>query len=78
MFCIIGLRVGNWKLGNGAMLRLQSLIIGRCTELDDLPNELWSLSDLRKVLVKRPSEPMARMLQNLEIKDEVELTIEDH
>lgn len=71
------LGVGNWKLGNGTMLRLQSLEINYCEGLNDLPNELWSLTDLREVRVRRPSEPMAHMLRNLKIKNAVELVIGD-
>ncbi|TKY67938.1 disease resistance RPP8 protein 2 [Spatholobus suberectus] len=69
------LNVQNWKLDNGAMLRLQSLVIKDCEKLDDLPNQLWPLTALRKVRVRRPSEPMARMLRNLEIKNGVELEL---
>ncbi|RDX62436.1 hypothetical protein CR513_59235, partial [Mucuna pruriens] len=62
------LKVGKWKLGNSAMLRLQSLV---CKKLDDLPNELWSLTALRKVQVRLSSDSMVHMLGNLEIKNEV-------
>ncbi|KAL2982887.1 hypothetical protein AAZX31_12G011400 [Glycine max] len=78
VFVMSYLGVGNWKLGNGTMLRLQSLVINNCKGLNDLPNELWSLTVLRKVRVRRPSEPMAHMLRNLKIKNAVELVIEDH
>jgi len=72
------LKVGKWKLGNGGMLRLHSVMIQNCARLDDLPNEIWSLSSLRKVQVMKPSEEMARMLRNLEIKNGVQLVTEDH
>lgn len=78
VFVMGNLGVGNWKLGNGTMLRLQSLAINNCDGLNDLPNELWSLTVLRIVQVRRPSEPMAHMLRNLKIKNAVELVIEDH
>ncbi|XP_020214658.1 disease resistance protein RPP13 isoform X3 [Cajanus cajan] len=76
VFEMSGLKVRNWKLGNSAMLCLQSLIIHKCEMLDGIPNELWSLIALRKVQVKQPSEAMAHMLQNLEMKDGVELIVE--
>ncbi|RDX62435.1 Disease resistance protein RPP13, partial [Mucuna pruriens] len=78
VFQMSDLKVRKWKLGNGAMLRLQTLAIHDCIKLDDLPNELWSLTALRKVQVTRPSESMTRMLGNLEIKNGVQLVIEDH
>ncbi|KAL2328969.1 hypothetical protein Fmac_022396 [Flemingia macrophylla] len=43
VFQMTCLRVENWKLGNGAMLCLRSLIIDNCDMLNDLPLELWSL-----------------------------------
>ena len=72
------LKVEKWNLGNGAMPRLQSLVINFCGKLDNLPNELWSLSDLKKVHVTKPSEQMTRILQNLEINNAVKLVTEDH
>ncbi|KAL4299681.1 hypothetical protein AHAS_Ahas17G0125200 [Arachis hypogaea] len=37
------LKVHNWKLANGAMPYLQHLLIDFRRQLDDLPNEMWSL-----------------------------------
>jgi len=71
------LKVTEWKLENGAMWRLQNVVINYCKRLDDLPNELWSLSGLRKVEVKKPSVQMARMLGNLEINSGCQLVIEN-
>jgi len=76
VFEMRNLKLREWKLGNGGMPWLQSVIIRSCTRLDDLPNELWSLNDLRKVQVNYPSEQMTLMLQNLKIKNEVQLVIE--
>ncbi|KAK7263979.1 hypothetical protein RJT34_31579 [Clitoria ternatea] len=67
VFQMRDLQVQSWKLASSAMLCLQSLVIDGCSKLDGLPNELWSLTDLRKVQVERPSEAMARLLRNLEI-----------
>ncbi|XP_068487736.1 disease resistance protein RPP13-like isoform X1 [Phaseolus vulgaris] len=70
------LNLGKWKLGNGAMLRLQSVIINNCETLDDLPSKLWSLNGLRKVQVMKPSHQMATMLENMEINNRVQLVTE--
>ncbi|KAL9296117.1 hypothetical protein ACSQ67_022013 [Phaseolus vulgaris] len=53
VFEMRNLKLREWKLGNGGMPWLQSVIIRSCTRLDDLPNELWSLNDLRKVQVSK-------------------------
>ncbi|XLU93063.1 hypothetical protein S245_007415 [Arachis hypogaea] len=66
--------VENWKLGNGAMPCLQTLLIKCCERLDDLPDELWSLTSLRQVKVVEPSQALSDALANLE-KDGCELII---
>ncbi|CAJ2662727.1 unnamed protein product [Trifolium pratense] len=68
--------IRNWKLANGSMSRLQILTVDNCPELDSLPSELWSLTTLRKVCVRKPSNAMAAMLQNLEVNNECELIVE--
>lgn len=70
------LPVRNWKLANGSMSRLQILVIHHCDKFDSLPSELWSLTTLRKVCVRKPSDAMAAMLQNLEVKNGCELIVE--
>jgi len=70
------LPIRNWKLANGSMSRLQILVIHYCDRFDSLPSELWSLSTLRKVCVQKPSNAMAAMLQNLEVKNGCELIVE--
>ncbi|WVZ03067.1 hypothetical protein V8G54_023873 [Vigna mungo] len=70
------LAVTKWKLNNGAMQKLQSVMIHNCEMLDDLPNELWSLSDLRKVQVTKPSEQMVLMLRNLKLNNGIQLLID--
>lgn len=70
------LPIRNWKLANGSMSRLQTLVIHHCDKLDNLPSELWSLSTLRKVCVRKPSNAMVAMLQNLEVKNGCELIVE--
>ena len=71
------LAVGKWKLGNGAMSRLNSLLIYRCGRLDDLPSELWCLSELKKVQVTEPSEQLTHILRNLELNNGIQLVMED-
>jgi disease resistance protein RPM1 len=70
------LSVRNWKLANGSMPRLQTLVIDTCYHLDSLPSELWSLTTLRKVHVRKPSNAIARLLQNLEVNNRCELIVE--
>lgn len=76
VFQMTSMPIRNWKLANGSMSHLQSLSIKNCAKLDSLPSELWSLTALRKVYVGRPSNPMASLLQNLEVKNGCELTVD--
>ncbi|XP_025629001.1 protein PIN-LIKES 4 isoform X2 [Arachis hypogaea] len=71
------LKVHNWKLANGAMPYLQHLLIDFCRQLDDLPNELWSLIALRQVHVLLPSEALSLRLKDIEMKDGCELIIRE-
>jgi len=68
--------IQNWKLAHGSMPHLQMVVIDSCDKLDNLPSELWSLSTLRKVCVRKPSNAMTAMLQNLEVKNGCELIVE--
>ncbi|XP_058769233.1 putative disease resistance RPP13-like protein 3 [Vicia villosa] len=70
------LPIRNWKLANGSMPRLHILDIHECNKLINLPSELWSLTTLRKVCVRRPSNAMAAMLQNLEVENGCEVIVE--
>ena len=69
------LNIGKWKLGDGAMPCLQSLVIQDCEKLNDLPNKLWHLSRLRKVQVKYPSKELASMLRESKINSRIQLVI---
>ncbi|XP_057752285.1 putative disease resistance RPP13-like protein 3 isoform X2 [Arachis stenosperma] len=71
------LKVHNWKLAKAAMPYLQYLLIDFCRQLDDLPNELWSLIALRQVHVLRPSEALSLKLKDIEMKDGCELIIRE-
>jgi Leucine-rich repeat (LRR) protein len=75
-FTMTDFSIRNWKLANGSMPRLQILLVENCPRLDSLPSELWSLTTLRKVCVRNPSDAMAAMLQNLEVNNGCELIVE--
>ncbi|CAL5212636.1 unnamed protein product [Lathyrus oleraceus] len=75
-FHVENLPIQNWKLANGSMPRLQFLDIHQCDKLDSLPSELWSLTTLTKVRVRRPSNAMAAILQNLEVENGCEVIVE--
>ena len=75
VFEMDGFRFGKWKVENGAMPRLHSLIIKRCESLEDLPTEFWCLSSLRKVQIRNPSTQMTRMLRDLEINNGFQLIL---
>ncbi|CAL5212637.1 unnamed protein product [Lathyrus oleraceus] len=75
-FHVENLPIQNWKLANGSMPRLQFLDIHQCDKLDSLPSELWSLTTLTKVRVRRPSPQMAAMLHHLEVRKGCELIVE--
>ncbi|KAI5388052.1 disease resistance protein RPP13 [Lathyrus oleraceus] len=75
-FHVEHLPIQNWKLANGSMPRLQFLDIHQCDKLDSLPSELWSLTTLTKVRVRRPSNAMAAILQNLEVENGCEVIVE--
>ncbi|KAJ1411948.1 Virus X resistance protein-like, coiled-coil domain [Sesbania bispinosa] len=75
VFQMRNLKVQNWKLANGAIPCLESVVIDKCRKLESLPDELWSLTTLRKVQVNDPSEFMTQMLRNLEPKDGCELIV---
>ncbi|KAL4327534.1 hypothetical protein S245_043069 [Arachis hypogaea] len=77
VFDMVWLKVDNWKLGNGAMPCLQTLLIDYCKRLDDLPDELWSLTSLRQVKVVIPSQALSDALANLEMKDGCDLIIRE-
>ncbi|XP_060671333.1 putative disease resistance RPP13-like protein 3 [Ziziphus jujuba] len=52
VFKMIGLRdIETWELETHAMPNLKHLVIERCTSLRNLPDELWSLANLRMVEV---------------------------
>ncbi|XP_014521204.1 disease resistance protein RPP13-like [Vigna radiata var. radiata] len=73
------LTLGKWKLGNGAMQRLQNVIIHDCQQLDDLLPDFCSLNGLRKVQIsKSPLEQIAHILQILETNNGVQVVRDNH
>ncbi|XP_017433187.2 disease resistance protein RPP13 [Vigna angularis] len=72
------LKLRKWELGNGAMRRLQNVIIRDCQSLDNLPNELCSLNRLRKVhITDSPSKQTTHILRILETNNGVQVVIGD-
>ena len=69
------LTVLQWTMKNGAMPRLQRLIIERCNFFKMPPDELWCLSALRDVEVLHPDQDLANMLRNLQMRDGCELQV---
>ncbi|KAK7295638.1 hypothetical protein RJT34_18549 [Clitoria ternatea] len=69
------MKVRNWRLDKSAMPCLRHLLIDSCEYLDELPEELWSLTTLRKVHTVQPSERLANRLQNVELKNSCKLII---
>ncbi|XP_022632839.1 disease resistance protein RPP13 isoform X2 [Vigna radiata var. radiata] len=70
------MRLRKWKLGNGAMRRLQNVFIHHCQPLDNHPIELCSLNGLKKVHIRDSfSEQMAHIFRNLETNNGVQIVI---
>ncbi|XP_022632889.1 putative disease resistance RPP13-like protein 3 [Vigna radiata var. radiata] len=72
------LRLQKWELDNGAMRRLQHVIIDRCGPLGNLPTELCYLNGLKKVHINSfPSKEvigqMADILRTLETNNGVQV-----
>ena len=49
VFQMRGMKLRSWRLDKSAMPHLQHLLIEGCEYLNDLPEEVWSLTTLRKV-----------------------------
>ncbi|XP_028753147.1 disease resistance protein RPP13-like [Neltuma alba] len=67
--------VSHWELGSVAMPCLRCLIIENCTGLTTLPHQLWSLTSLREVQVRRPSDSLRMQLQSRSMRDGCNLFI---
>jgi hypothetical protein len=75
VFKVANLKFVHWNLGRGAMPRLQHLVIDNCNLLNMLPDELWSLTDLRVVEVLFPSKDLAEKLRQLQMKSKCKLQV---
>ncbi|KAG5001339.1 hypothetical protein JHK87_022411 [Glycine soja] len=75
VFQMRGMKLRSWRLDKSAMPHLQHLLIEGCEYLNDLPEEVWSLTTLRKVHVLWPSERLANRLQNVKLKNGCKLII---
>ncbi|XP_027349982.1 disease resistance protein RPP13-like [Abrus precatorius] len=75
VFEMRGMRVRNWRLDKTAMPHLRHLLIESCEYLNDLPEELWSLTTLQEVHAMWPSERLANRLQNVKLKNGCKLII---
>nr|POE99649.1 disease resistance protein rpp13 [Quercus suber] len=69
VFKMANVHVIQWTMGTGAMPSLQRLIIQHCEVHIPLPDELWRLTTVRDVEVIYPSRNVARMLQQLQMRD---------
>ncbi|KAK7394280.1 hypothetical protein VNO78_14802 [Psophocarpus tetragonolobus] len=69
VFQMRGMKVRSWRLDKSAMPHLQHLLIESCEYLNDLPEELWSLTYLAEVHALWPSQILANTLQNVNLKN---------
>ncbi|KAI9103672.1 hypothetical protein K1719_023295 [Acacia pycnantha] len=69
------LKIHRWELGKDVMSCLRCLIIEECLELTALPDKLWSLTSLREVQVKGPSQLVKKQLQSQPMRDGCNLII---
>ncbi|KAG2398204.1 uncharacterized protein HKW66_Vig0135600 [Vigna angularis] len=73
------IRLRKWELGNGAMQKLQHVLIHRCQPLDNLPTQLCSLNGLKKVhITDSVSKQMTHILGILETNNGVQIDRGDH
>ena len=63
-----------WTMEKGAMPRLQRLVLERC-QFCIMPPELWCLSALRDVEVLHPNPELAKVLQQLQMRDGCKLQV---
>ncbi|KAK7859212.1 late blight resistance protein r1-a [Quercus suber] len=75
VFKMANVHVIQWTMGTGAMPSLQRLIIQHCEVHIPLPDELWRLTTVRDVEVIYPSRNVARMLQQLQMRDGCKLQV---
>ena len=75
VFKMENMYVVRWTKGKGAMPRLQRLVINRCEFFYMPPDELCCLTALRDVEVLHPSLKLAKMVQQLQMRDGCKLQV---
>ncbi|QHO09963.1 uncharacterized protein DS421_14g485660 [Arachis hypogaea] len=66
-----------WILEKGAMPSLQHLFIKDCDDLDKLPEQLWSLTNLQDVHVVNPNPKLRQSLECVKPKDGCKLIVSE-
>ena len=66
-----------WILEKGAMPCLQHLVVECCSKLNELPEQLWSLTALQDVLVVEPTSELRESLRHANPQNGCELIIKD-
>ncbi|XP_027352765.1 putative disease resistance RPP13-like protein 3 [Abrus precatorius] len=77
VFQMSGVGVIRWRLEKGAMPRLQNLVIKNCDELEEIPEQLWSLTTLREVHVSNPNRRLAHRLRSVGLKNGCKLILSE-
>ena len=75
VFKMANVDVLQWIMQKGAMSSLQRLVLDRCKFSIMPPDELSCLTTLRDVEVSHPSPKLAKMLQQLEMRDGCKLQV---
>ncbi|XP_027351448.1 putative disease resistance RPP13-like protein 3 [Abrus precatorius] len=75
VFQMRGITVKSWRLEKGAMPCRQNLVIDNCLWLEEIPEELWSLTTLREVHVSNPNRRLADRLRSVELKNGCKLIL---
>ncbi|XP_075672676.1 putative disease resistance RPP13-like protein 3 [Castanea sativa] len=75
VFKMENLGVSGWYMGQGAMPKLQRLVIQSCEDIPMLPDELWCLGALRDVEISHPHPDLAEGLRQLQMRDGCKLHV---
>ncbi|XP_027351456.1 putative disease resistance RPP13-like protein 3 [Abrus precatorius] len=75
VFKMSSVKVKSWRLEKGAMPCLQNLVIKNCRWLEEIPEELWSLTTLREAQVLNPNKELSDRLRNVELKNGCKLIL---
>ncbi|XP_027351455.1 disease resistance protein RPP13-like [Abrus precatorius] len=77
VFQMSKMRVRSWTLEKGAMPCLQNLVIENCDKLEEIPEELWSLTTLREVQLSNANKRLADRLRSVELKNGCKLILSE-